>query len=677
MDPRRGVCLLLVTSLLAAGLVGVYGVAAGEPGPPRSSTSPAEVLAGTTSSGHADIVDTQRLALAPAHPGEIRASHEYTLPATLTRFEVRLTDRMTLLAYDGFDRQDDHTLRWDGETASPSITYRAGVNRTIDRDDPLAAPGDYLFVDTGDWALFQRPQLSYGWGWRGDRAVGLTRAAATDGPGVASDVVAFLGPHEVHTHTAHGQEFVLVEPAAASMSEEPAAVFDALSHAADHLRVGNRDDTVTLVAAPTNDVSWGVRGLQTGPADIWVRDREALSDPENVWIHEYVHSRQGFVADDTARWLTEGTAAYYAALFAFETEQISHEQFQRTIARGSKPWFADVRLTDPATWHQHANYRLGPLVTGALDRSIRLDRAAERSFADVMRRLNEHEEVVDHGVVRDVLADIGGGGIAAEGDDWLTTDNRPETWAADAHQEAFGTPPARVAYQLPSGAQVQISGPYRNQSVPTGEPVEIVRGETVSLPVSTTNRGGATAQVDARPRYGVERGERLSGTLAPGERTEIQLTREFTTPGTYRVALDEAAVQVRVHEPAALTVSDLGAEPRAVVAGEEIELRVSVRNDAAIPADGTVQVTAGDRELVSERVRLDAGAERELVRTVRFDEPGSMRIAVADTPVDPVTITVREAGTGGMPGFGVLAGLVAVVVGTGLLVRGAVRVPGP
>lgn len=102
-----------------------------------------------------------------------------------------------------------------------------------------------------------------------------------------------------------------------------------------------------------------------------------------------------------------------------------------------------------------------------------------------------------------------------------------------------------------------------------------------------------------------------------------------------------------------------------------------MRNDAAVPADGTVQVTAGDRELVSERIRLDAGAERELVRTVRFDDPGSMRIAVADAAVDPVTITVRKGGTGEMPGFGVLAGLVAVVVGTGLLVRGAVRVPGP
>lgn len=77
MDPRRGVCLLLVTSLLAAGLIGVYGVAASEPGPPQSSTPPgAEMLAAATSSGHADIVDTQRLALAPAHPREIRASHE-------------------------------------------------------------------------------------------------------------------------------------------------------------------------------------------------------------------------------------------------------------------------------------------------------------------------------------------------------------------------------------------------------------------------------------------------------------------------------------------------------------------------------------------------------------------------------------------------------------------------
>lgn len=79
--------------------------------------------------------------------------------------------------------------------------------------------------------------------------------------------MAYLGEYSERIHTANGQRFRLIVPERADLREQPTALFNSLSAASDQLRVGNRDEEVVMIATPTANIDWGIRGLQSGPAE--------------------------------------------------------------------------------------------------------------------------------------------------------------------------------------------------------------------------------------------------------------------------------------------------------------------------------------------------------------------------------------------------------------------------
>ncbi|WP_336023996.1 hypothetical protein [Halobellus salinisoli] len=683
----REACLF-VGVLVLVGSVGFAPAGAATLGPDGTpdvsqSATAADSVSSTdvdrTSVSDSNVELTQRLRLVPDEPGVYDVTHRYRLPDQLRGLEVTLPPESTVVAASGFDRQEGRTYEWDGSTERPTIDYRMAANRTVEQTGPIGGPGRLTFVDVGEWALITRPGSSHSWSWTGGGDVGLDRSAVTD-EGAIGSTIGFLGPHEEYTHTAHGQTFRLIVPEAADLEESPEELFAAFSDASDRLRVGDRDETVFVVAAPTPDgLQWGVRGLHTGGADVWVRDFERLDEANNVWLHEYVHTRQGYVAADDARWFTEASAVYYAALLSLEAERIDYETFRSRIAHGEGEYDGSV-MTRPDTWRQNANYYVGALVAGELDRRVRLASDGDASLQDVYRRMNARDGEVDAADVRASLRAAGGDDVARLGERYTTTTDRPAMWNATQHREAFGegSIPTQVTYAIASGPDsARVSGAYRNRSVDV-DGLTLVPGERLSVDVVATNVGGG-GDYEATLHVDDESVSTQSGRLAPEESDTLTFAHTFERTGVRTVSVGDVTLRVEVREPATARASNLTANRTDLPAGEWVRLSAVVRNDADYPGETNLTFTRAGDPIETRTVRLDANESSTIETAIRLDEPGTYAFGLGNETAETIDVTVTEnAGGDGdqtdteTPGFGpgvTVAAVVAVALATAVRLR--------
>ncbi|WP_284033193.1 CARDB domain-containing protein [Halobaculum lipolyticum] len=691
------VAALDATATTAA--VGGAGAAVDDPaaasspsGAPVSSAS----VASAATADH-DIRLTTTLALTPDTPGEVTVTLTFAIPERVTALDTTISPDADPVSLDGFAAADGDTYEWDGDTATPTITYRLPANRTsatarLDRgsagvDAPRAPPSAsapaaqvdgerYLFADPGPWALVAVPSPGVGWRYRGD-VVGLTRTADTAGPGAVGSRVAFLGEHTVRERTAHGQTFRLVVPAAADeMREDPAAVLDALASASETLRVGDRDGSVFLVAAPT-DVPWAVRGLQTGDADAWVRADEPLTSPESPWLHEYVHTRQSFATTAETRWVVEGSADYYAALLALRQGLVGFDEFADHLAQGARDPFAEAVLADPDTWVAGAQYRKGGLVAGDLDRRIRLASDGGATLSTVVARLNAEGDAVSGDRFEALVADAGDADVGDAAGRFTRTDAAPDMWSAEAHAAAFDTAVARIRVDAPD--DVAVSGEYRNATVTP--PATLAVGETVAVPVAVGNAGDAAGTYRLRATVDGRTVATANGTLAPGANATARLSWTPSAAGTYTLSVRGRSYEVTVAEPAAPTVAALSTNRTSVAPGGSVLVVAEVTADGPVPAAGDLTVRVDGRTVATERVRVAPNGSTTLRVPVVLDSPGEYVVAVGDARAT-VTVAATAAADGAgaadergtdpegtavsTPGFGAsdaLAGVAVAVVG--------------
>ena len=627
-----------------------------------------EITAPVRSTGDDLEMWTELRRVEPA--GEYGVTTRVTVPDRVTRLEVTLPEEAKSVEMTGFDAAEDRTYEWDGSTDEPHLRYRMDANQTGE-PGPLAGDGDYLFVDTGDWGLVRVPNIRVGWGWRGED-VRLHREHAVDGEGATGDVVAYLGPSDEHVREAHGQRFRLVVPDAAQLEEPPEEILEAFVDSSDALRVGSRDPSVFVVAAPTDDVAWAVRGLQTGPADMWVRDFERLDDPQNVWIHEYVHSRQGYRTDTSARWFTEASATYYAALLTLERGDVDFDDFRRVLARGERSPQAESVLSDPATWRNNADYIKGTLVAGEIDRQIRISTDGEVTFATVFRELNARDDSVDGETFLGLVDDAGGSAVADEAGRFTATEAAPSMWDRGAHDEAFGRLPARIGYSIAADDAVRASGPYRDRPV-AREPVDLVTDETLQLAVEIENTGGTTGEYDLTLLVDGRLVESRDGRLAANATTVERFEREFDSPGEHEINVGGERLTVVVREPAAPTVAELAVSPAELTLGETTTVTATVRNDARLPAGGTFSVAVDGDEREPREVFLDVDGEETLEWTIQPERDGEVTVRVGDrsraivvspaaTPtLVPATPTDADETPVRIPGFGPATAVIAIV----------------
>ena len=513
---------------------------------------------------------TTTLDRTPDRVGEITATVTAEIPSGFNELTLQLPAEARVVATRGFTRTADGGVEWDSNTNPATVTYRIDATVRSGADQP-GAEGTYRFADTANWSLIQIPSV----GDISGRIVGdepeIIRETEIEGPGVAGDQIAFLGEYDRQTRTAHGQTFHLVVPEAATLESEPSEILNSVTAASDRLRVGARDDEVLMIAAPTGEVEWAVRGIQTGDSDFWVRADEPVDTPANNWVHEYVHTRQDYTAAADARWITEATATYYAALLTVEADRIEFDRFQRFLAQGEDEPQASSIMTDPDTWENFANYRKGALVAGDLDRRIRLATDGEASLDTLMRAINSHEGELTAADVDGYIEAIAGEETAEETTAATTATTVDPMWNRDSHTAAFGAEPARFAFRFAEETPLSVNGIDR--SIPDSGNLTVGINETISIAVTVENVGGTVGDYELPFRVGGTETVR-TGRLEPGETATHQFSQRFTEPGSYRVAVGSEELHITASEDVQTTESTDDDETRIEIPGFGIGVAV-------------------------------------------------------------------------------------------------------
>jgi hypothetical protein len=397
---------------------------------------------------------------------------------------------------------------------------------------------------------------------------------------------------------------------------------------------------VFVVAAPTN-VEWGVAGIQYGADDAWVAADEHVRDVDNVWLHEYVHTRQGYATTESGRWVTEASAEYYAALLAFEQGLVSYSAFRSKLEDGQRDRYADAVLAFPNTWTSGANYRKGALAVGALDRRIRGATNRSATFQTVFRALNDHGDDQGASVSNaDVLAAVetAGGSDVRERAVTLTESETPgETWSETTHGELFGALPAIIEYDLAEDSVV-ADGEFGERDL-GGESVTLVAGETLHATVRVANVGWETGEYATSLSVNGQVVAKREGELAANSSTTVSFSHAFDETGTYDVAIGNRSLTVTVREPATPTITALEV-PASADAGESFTVRVTLENTATVPGRVTLPFVLDDEELEESTVVVPARSRFDQEYSLSIPDPGDHTIRVGNR-----TATVAIAGT--------------------------------
>jgi hypothetical protein len=332
------------------------------------------------------------------------------------RYELRLTglsqyERVKLVAGRGAtvvaaegmtatDRDGRTWLQRTGEGDEAVVRIRTATTAA----DQLADSGEFFAADA--WLLGRVPLVEVRWADAGERfdrrrLPGDVRVTSADV--TAGERYALVGAQQNVTVTTGDGEIEIVRPLGTRLGPSEEALAGALRDAADRLAVGDRGDDVLLFALG----SPARRGGESFPVhdEFWVNAGSPLDDPNSVWLHEYVHTRQDFRLAEDMRWFREASAEYYAARLSYEQGRISRDAM-RTHLDGDPTRAA---LTTPSSWDDpHVPYTKGARVLALVDRKIRLSTDDERSLEDVFRRLNTQTGPVTYDDFTDAVAAVAG-----------------------------------------------------------------------------------------------------------------------------------------------------------------------------------------------------------------------------------------------------------------------------
>lgn len=361
-------------------------------------------------------------------PATVRLRLTFDAPTDARSFWV-LDHRGSVVSTDGFvageTKDGDPGYRWDRETQSPSMT----VVTTVDTTDSNGTFEGKEFAATEAWTLAPTPKLTVAWlpasdgEWRYRQPFdeSYPHQASFAAAGVLGESFLYVGQYEEYTRRADGQQFRVVVAPNATSTTPPKQALDALAASSRYLP-GKSPESVLAFVLPDPIRRGGFASSRTD--EFWVHEDAALSSPSNLWVHEYVHTRQSFSLGTGMQWFREASAGYFAA-----NASLRHDRIERTtVARAfTGKEFGNATLSNPATWSSHeVPYYRGPLVLWALDREIRSVTDGERDLRDVFERMNGHEGNVTYADFKHLVADVAGQSMDAWLDRYVTTTERPD-----------------------------------------------------------------------------------------------------------------------------------------------------------------------------------------------------------------------------------------------------------
>ncbi|USZ68864.1 hypothetical protein NGM10_03790 [Halorussus salilacus] len=435
----KAITLLLVSSLaVTAASVGV--VATGEAAGVGTASehvdavTPAETERNSTvarsQAESGELVVETTFSLEDVDSDEIRVVREYHLGSGVDSVEETVDHPIRDVSTSHMSESgggSETTFRWDGTGDVARVEYVADANdlgrlRSDHSGPKHAARGDGYAVVGATYDGLRTDA---------DTTVG---EVAVDGEGTAGETFAVLGPYEEHVEEVEDGQVRLVVPDHAAFEAEPNDVLDGIRATDEQIDAGvSPGANATFIAvnhslgAPSGIEYDSGFGSEDRASDVVVVDNSSDTFSP-IWEHETVHQRkQSYRTADSAKWTTEGNPQYYGRLLRWTQ---GHTEFDRFRTHFSLvDGHANARLSDPDTWAGEpipaSNYEKGARMTAWLDAEIRNETDGERSYEDVLRRMNDHSGRLTHGEFLDIVGDVGGSDLESAVDRYVTTDAVP------------------------------------------------------------------------------------------------------------------------------------------------------------------------------------------------------------------------------------------------------------
>jgi len=384
------------TSVPTAGSSGVAGV----------GTRPAQTAA-------PESTPEVSLSVSRVSGTDLELTATFDVPAAIEDFRV-IAGTVDVREAEGFSECGSNRLCWDGSADEPTLTVRHDLTA-------------YAETDTGivnDSAVFVPAPRIYTV-WRTDdgrRTAPLFAKAEYAAYDVVSErtvignATLFHGPHAEYERTVAGgtgemgTTVRLIVPEGVRLGPSRERLFDAFDGAAETLDVGGVIREVIAVALGNTPqaTEYGLAGATVGNT-FWARAGGSLSSTHNVWLHEYVHTRQRFAdRDREMEWFVEASAEYYAARLAYELGLVGDLEYEWEM-KSRRASASDSTLADPATWSRPAvPYRKGALTLAALDAEIRNRTDGERTLEDVFGQLNRADRTLTYELFANTVVSVSG-----------------------------------------------------------------------------------------------------------------------------------------------------------------------------------------------------------------------------------------------------------------------------
>lgn len=248
-----------------------------------------------------------------------------------------------------------------------------------------------LLYATSEFVAVEHPQLTVSWGQadhqRGSIGQGETGDAVilqdADADAYLTAEIVAVGDYRVATRrAANGENITVISAIRSGVGAETIATI--LTNASVELDVGRTAGHVYGVVGGSRDARTtldSASGRTFGNAFVSLPDRRTI-------LHEYVHTRQATVLGESA-WLTEATAVYYAGYLQYELGYSSPARFNWWVRQRHRQ-HTDFTLANESLPRAYSGfYTKGAIVVAYLDSRIRRATGGNRSFEDVLRRLNE------------------------------------------------------------------------------------------------------------------------------------------------------------------------------------------------------------------------------------------------------------------------------------------------
>lgn len=248
---------------------------------------------------------------------------------TVSRFEDN--DELVNISYNATTHRENTDLTIFIRSNSSIVNHSSNFEKVNERQlkaqnqsshywvvyDPGEAWFETAYPSSKDWVFAPTPEHNSG--------VSLTPAEE----GYIGRYTLFLGNYEVVEYQSGCQQFQVIKPAGEDFdTREKLEVLGASSRLLDF---GIHYSTVRIFASPQLDGPLG-GFVEDYHNEILLDGTSSVRDPDNVWVHEYVHTLQEGESRNDLSWLNEGAASYFAARVSLELNLISSLEYDHWLA---------------------------------------------------------------------------------------------------------------------------------------------------------------------------------------------------------------------------------------------------------------------------------------------------------------------------------------------------------